>query len=228
MSKTQKLVPTLTVDNVIFGYAHGELFLLLVKHGIGKSKGSWGLPGDWLRSDESLEEAAARILYTRTSLDHIELQQMHTFSAVDRYPGKRIVTTAFYTLIKKDIQPISPSEDELEAAWFPIADVPKLIFDHTEIVNTGLAKLQNQARHEPIGLSLLPKKFTFLQLQELYEAVLQQRFDKPNFRRKMRSHKFLVDCNEQVKAGSHRSAALYRFDVRAYKALIKQGFSFTL
>lgn len=228
MTKQNRVMPALSVDNVILGYEEGELFVLLVKHGRGESRGRWGLPGDWLQADETLEQAASRILFNRTSIGGIELKQMHTFSAVDRYPSTRIVTTAFYTVIKKGLQEIKSSDDELDAAWFPVNERPELIFDHDDIVETGLDKLRAQVRHEPIGIDLLPKKFTFLQLQDLYEAVLDQRFDKPNFRRKMNSHKYLVDCNEQYQAAGHRFAALYRFDTKAYKKLIKQGFSFTL
>ncbi len=228
MSQAKKILPRLTIDNVIFAYADKQLSVLLIKHGEGRSKGQWGLPGDWLGINESLEERAAISLFDRTGLKNIKLQQLQTFSAVDRYPGKRIITTAFYTLIKQNVQKIKPSDDELAVNWIPVNKVPKLIFDHKVILKHALKHLRTQVRHVPIGLDLLPKKFTLLELQDLYEALLDRSFDKPNFRRKILKLHYLIDCKESIKAGKHRPAALYSFDRAAYKSLIKKGFSFSL
>ena len=228
MNNSIDVLPQFTVDNVIFGYDTNQLKILLVKHGKGASVGEWGLPGDWLQANETLEAAAERILFNRTSIKDIPLNQMHTFSEINRYPGKRIITTAYYTVINVNTQQIAASEDELDAAWFDLTNLPDLIFDHGEILQTGLERFRHQVRHQPIGMNLLPEKFTFFQLQQLYESILDQKFDKPNFRRKMLSQNYLINCEEQYKAGKHRTATLYRFDPEAYKALTTQGFSFNL
>lgn len=221
------VLSALSVDNVIFGYQAGQLSILLVKHGTGKSQGQWGLPGDWPTELESLEQCAARSLFDRTGISHVALEQFHTFSAVDRYPGERVITTAFFTMIKQQSQTIKPSADELEARWFSLGEVPELIFDHRLILETGIAHMRNLARHQPIGVTLLSKKFTFLELQNLYEAVFDKTFNKPNFRRKFVSFKYLVDCGESVKSGKHRSAGLFKFDKQKYVSLTRQGFSFS-
>lgn len=221
------VLSALTVDNVIFGYQAGQLSILLVKHGIGKSLGEWGLPGDWPTEFESLEQCAARSLFDRTGINNVSLEQFHTFSAVNRYPGERVITTAFYTIIRQQSQEITPSADELEARWFLLGQSPKLIFDHQLILETGISHMRNLARHQPIGLTLLPGKFTFLELQNLYEAVFDKQFNKPNFRRKFMGFKFLNHCGESVKSGKHRSASLFEFDRKVYASLEKQGFSFS-
>lgn len=221
------ILPALTVDNVIFGYHAGRLSILLVKHGTGKSLGKWGLPGDWPTELESLEQCASRSLFDRTGIRDVNLEQLHTFSAVDRYPGERVITTAFYTIIRLESQEITPSADELEASWFDLGKTPKLIFDHQLILETGISHMRNLARHRPIGIRLLSDKFTFLELQNLYEAVFDKQFNKPNFRRKFMSFKYLVHCGESVKSGKHRSASLFEFDREKYASLEKQGFSFS-
>jgi len=217
----------LTIDNVIFGYQPGLLSILLVKHGTGISTGQWGLPGDWPTDTESLESCATRSLFDRTGISNVKLEQLHTFSAIDRCPGERVITTAFYTVIKQQSQEIRPSADELQAEWFPLGETPELIFDHQLILETGIAHMQNLARHQPIGITLLANKFTFLELQNLYETVFDKPFNKPNFRRKFMGFNYLLDCGESVKSGKHRAAGLFRFDREKYASLVKQGFSFS-
>jgi 8-oxo-dGTP diphosphatase len=219
---------SLSVDNVIFGYAPGVLSVLAVRSGEGLAEGRWGLPGDWPRLDESLEDCAARVLRARTGLEGMDLRQLHTFSAVDRYPGHRVVTTAFWTLVREDRQVVTPGARELDARWFPVREVPALIFDHDEILATGLAALRDELRHRPVGLGLLDETFTFLHLQQLYEAILDTTFDKPNFRRKLLAFDYLEPVGETLREGKHRRAQLFRFEPEAYHALEERGFSFTL
>ena len=221
------VLSALSVDNVVFGYQKGVVSILLVRNDIGLSNGQWGLPGDWPNEDESLEQCAAHCLYERIGISNITLQQLHTFSAVDRYPGSRVVTTAFYTIIRQQSRKIRMGSNEIEVGWFPLADAPELIFDHQQILEAGVKRLRDQARHQPVGLGVLAKKFTFLELQELYEAVFNRKFDKPNFRRKFISFDYLINCNETIKSGKHRSASLFCFDRKKYASLTKQGFSFS-
>ncbi|RBP51674.1 NUDIX hydrolase [Arenicella xantha] len=217
-----------TVDNVIFGCEEDTLEVFLVQHGEGKSRGEWGLPGDWMREEESLEQAATRTLKERTGITDVYLEQLHTFSDVDRYPFERVLTTAFFALIRPDAVKTIVGETELDAAWFDINKLPPLIFDHKSIVEKGIEHLKHKVRHEPIGFNLLPKKFTLLQLQCLYEAVLGIKVDKPNFRRKMKKMQLLVSLGEKQTGVAHRAANLYRFDEQVYRKLKTKGFVFEL
>lgn len=215
-----------TVDNVIFGCVDNSLQVLLIQHGEGQVHGKWALPGDWMHAHESLEEAATRTLTERTGISNLYLEQLHTFSEVDRYPHQRILTTAFFTLIRpSDVRAIA-GETELDAAWFSIDRLPILIFDHQAIVDKGVARLKHRVRHEPIGFNLLPEKFTLLQLQHLYEAILGIELDKPNFRRKMKKMHLLVPLGEKQVGVAHRAASLYRFDEQVYHRLKTSGFVF--
>lgn len=217
-----------TVDNLIFGCEEDTLEIFLVKHGEGQSRGQWGLPGDWLLEGESLEEAAARTLKDRTGITDVYLEQLNTFSAVDRYPSERVITTAFFALIRPESYKTIVGATEMDVQWFPINKLPKLIFDHKEIVEKGVERLKHKVRHEPIGFSLLPKKFTLLQLQNLYEAILETRVDKPNFRRKMKKMQLLVPLEEKQIGVAHRAANLYRFDEKVYRQLKTKGLVFEL
>ena len=216
----------LTVDNVIFGFDDGELKVLIVKHGAGESRGRWGLPGDWLKADETLEQAASRVLQDRTGVKDIFLEQLHVFSALDRHPGDRIITVAFFALVRSDAHVLSVGKTEMDAQWVNVRDTPELIFDHQRILTTALLRLKHKVRHEPIGFNLLPEKFTLLELQRLYEAVLNITLDKPNFRRKMMKMNLLVNTDEKQSGVSYRAANLYRFDLKVYKELTEQGFVF--
>jgi hypothetical protein len=217
-----------SVDNLIFGCEDSTLEIFLVQHGEGESKGEWGLPGDWLEGLESLEHAAARTLRERTGISDIYLEQLHTFSAADRHPAGRIITTAFFGLIRPESYSTIIGESELDAKWFDVKRLPELIFDHQEIIEKGLSHLMHKVRHEPIGFNLLPEKFTLLQLQNLYETILGVKLDKPNFRRKMNKMQLLIPCGEKQTGVAHRAANLYRFDQKVYNKLLTNGFVFEL
>lgn len=216
----------LTVDNVIFGLDDGELKVLIVRYGEGKSSGRWALPGDWLHEGETLEQAANRVLLDRTGVKDIYLEQLHTFSELDRHPGERIITVAFYALVRSDAHGLSEGHDNMEARWVSVRETPELIYDHNRILDTALTRLKHKVRHEPIGFNLLPEKFTLLELQRLYEAILDIKLDKPNFRRKMMKMNLLVATDEKQSGVSYRAASLYRFDRKVYQALTEQGFVF--
>lgn len=216
----------LTVDNVIFGFDDGELKVLIVKHGGGESRGRWGLPGDWLAEGETLEQAASRVLMDRTGVRDIFLEQLQVFSELDRYPGQRVITVAFYALVRSDAHLPSAGAAEMDARWVSVRQTPTLIFDHQRILSLALERLKHRVRHEPIGFNLLPEKFTLLELQRLYETVLDTSLDKPNFRRKMMKMDLLINTHEKQSGVSYRAANLYRFDLKVYKALTEQGFVF--
>jgi hypothetical protein len=219
-------IEALTIDCLIFGFKKSELDILLVQHGEGISKGKWALPGGWIKYSEGMDEAAIRLLNDLTGVSNIYLEQLEAFGNVDRYPTKRVITIAYYALVKPEDYTLHAGFTAADAQWFKISDVPALPYDHTKILQQGLAYLKHKVQHEPIGFNLLPRKFTLLQLQELYEALLGKKLDKPNFRRKLMKMNLLVHCKEKQTDVSHRAASLYRFDKKNYDKLAENGFTF--
>jgi 8-oxo-dGTP diphosphatase len=217
------------VDSIIFGYDEGdrELKVLLLKRNFQPAKGEWSLMGGFLNSNESVDEAAQRILHQLTGLSQVYMEQLYTFGEIERDPGARIVSIAYFALVK-----INDSDLELVkshgATWVPISSMPPLIFDHLAMVNRALKKLQVRARTQPIGFELLPDKFTIPQLQGLYEAIYHKTFDKRNFRRKLLSMDLLVKLEEKEKESSRKGAWYYQFDPRKYEDLLNRGFNFEL
>ncbi len=222
------IIDTLSIDCLIFGFRHGELDVLLIKHGEGISKGRWALPGGWIRYNESIDDAASRLLTSLTGVSNIFLEQFRAFGDVERYPGKRVITIAYYALINADHYSLSAGFTASDAQWFKIHEVPRLPYDHARILRTGFQHLQHKVRHEPIGFNLLPKKFTLNDILKLYEAILETEMDKPNFRRKLLNMNLLVPCDEKQRDVSHRAASFYRFDKKIYRQLKESGFTFQL
>jgi hypothetical protein len=220
------IIDALSIDCVIFGFKNSQLYILLVKHGEGISIGQWALPGGWIKYDESVDDAANRILTAQTSVSNIYLEQLRTFGDIDRYPVKRVITVAYCALVNPEDFEIHPGTTVSDAQWFHIKEVPTMVYDHKKILDAGFKHLKQKVQHEPIGFNLLPKKFTLHQLQELYEAILEKKLDKPNFRRKLTKMNLLVPCNEKQKDVSHRAASLFRFDKKVYDKLIEGGFIF--
>ncbi|MBX2858672.1 MAG: NUDIX domain-containing protein [Cellvibrionaceae bacterium] len=224
----EKFIPSLSIDNLIFGLQHGELNILLIKHSEGIKSGSWALPGGWIRYDEAIRDAAIRLLKDLTGLNNLYLEQLKTFGKVDRVSACRIVTIAYYALVSADSYAVVAGKFAAEAGWFPVSKMPSLVYDHREIVDFGLERLRRKVRHEPVGFNLLPDKFTLLQLQELYEAILNIKLDKPNFRRKILKMNLLIPCDEKQRGVAHRAANLYRFYPETYKKLTEGGFAFEI
>lgn len=217
------------VDCIIFGYDEGgrELKVLLLKRNFQPAKGEWSLMGGFLNNDESVDESAKRILNLLTGLSGVYMEQLYTFGELGRDPGARIISVAYFALIK-----INASDLELVrnhgANWVPISSMPKLIFDHSAMIERALKKLQIRARTQPIGFELLPDKFTIPQLQGLYEAIYNKTIDKRNFRRKLLSMDLLEKLEEKEKESSRKGAWYYRFDPKKYEDLLKRGFNFEL
>lgn len=205
----------LAVDCIVFGFDGEFLKVLLIKRGFEPEMGKWSLVGGFLQTNEVLEDAATRILSQYTGLSDIYMEQVATFSKIDRDPEDRIVSTAYYALIDihKHSQKLSR---QFSAQWFNIEDFPPLIFDHGEMVAAALKRLRTKAQTEPVGFELLPKKFTMRQLQTLYEAIWNVTLDKRNFSSKIRSFNFLEKLNEKDKSTSRKGAFLFRFDAEEY------------
>ncbi|AWV97638.1 NUDIX hydrolase [Arcticibacterium luteifluviistationis] len=228
MKLSNEIIDALSIDCVIFGFKNAELYALIVKHGEGLAKGQWSLPGSWIKYNESLDEAASRILSSQTALDNVFLEQFKTFGDLDRFPDKRVITITYYALVNIDRFELEAGPAVTEVRWFNVREVPSMSFDHGHILDSCFAHLQHKIQHEPLGFNLLPEKFTLLQLQELYEAILGQKLDKSNFRRKFSKMNLLVSCNEREQDVSHRAAMLYRFDEAMYNKLIEKGFTFEI
>jgi 8-oxo-dGTP diphosphatase len=218
----------LTVDCVVFGVDEEELEVMLIQRGQPPFEGKWALPGGFVRVDETLEEAARRELEEETGLRRVFLEQLKTFGAVDRDPRERVVSVAYYALVKLSDHKVKAATDARDAAWFGVHDVPSLAFDHTDILRLALERLRQRLRSQPLGFELLPKRFTLSQLQRLYELVLERKLDKRNFRKRVLAMDLLIETDEVQQDVAHRAARLYCFDERKYRRLAKAGFNFEL
>jgi len=218
----------LTVDCVVFGLDEQELKVMLIQRGLPPFEGKWALPGGFVRLDETLDEAARRELQEETGLSKIFLEQLYTFSEVDRDPRERVVSVAYYALVNLRDHQVHAATDARDAGWFGVHDVPTLAFDHAEILRLALERLRGKLRYQPVGFELLPKKFTLSELQHLYELVLERTLDKRNFRKRVLAMDLLEETDEVQQDVAHRAARLYRFDERKYRRLAKTGFLFEL
>ncbi len=217
-----------SVDCVIFGFEEGVLKVLLIERNEPPFKDWWALPGYLVEPNEGIDEAAQRILFKFTGLKDIFLEQLYTFGDVDRHPQGRLITIAYYAMMrlngKKDLKPSSAFVKK--AFWCPVSDVPQLAFDHTLIFEKSLQKIRRKISYSPIAFELLPEKFTLTQLQNLYEAILNKKLDKRNFRKKMLNYGILKELNEKQQGVSYRAAAYYKFDRRKYNKLFQKELSF--
>ena len=196
----------LTVDCVVFGFDEGELKVLLIQRNLAPYAGKWALPGGFVRIDETLEEAALRELQEETGITRVYLEQLYSFGQLDRDPRERVVSIAYYALVSLGGHHIKAATDARQAAWFGMSDMPSLAFDHEHIFGVALQRLKGKVRYEPVGFELLPPKFTLSQIHHLYEAVLEQEFDKRNFRKRILSMGLLVELDEIEQDVSHRAA----------------------
>jgi 8-oxo-dGTP diphosphatase len=215
------------VDCIIFGFDNKQLKLLLIKRNFLPQKGKWSLVGGFLEAEESLDQAALRILFKLSGLNDIYLEQLYTYGETDRDPGERVLSTAYYALIKAEDYHL-PINRESTAKWFPIEKIPNLIFDHNIMVDKAMRRLRRKSLSQPIGFELLPEKFTIPQLQKLYEAIHQRELDKRNFRKKILSMGLLKKLDEKQKSGSRKGAFYYRFDKEKYDDLVSTGFHFEI
>jgi len=217
-----------TVDGVVFGLDENDLKVLLIQRDLEPFAGRWALPGGFLRLDETPEQAALRELQEETGLTKVYLEQLYTFGEVDRDPRERIITIAYYALVRLSDHQVQAATDARNAAWFAVDDIPKLAFDHDAIVATALARLQGKVRYQPIGFELLPPKFSLTRLQRMYEIILERPLDKRNFRKKVVSLDILEELDEVEQDVAHRAAKLFRFDERKYRQKLKDGFNFEI
>ena len=219
----------IAVDCIIFGYdiLEKEIKLLLFKRIVEPAKGRWSLAGGFVNADESLDNAASRILRKLTGLDSVYMKQSYAYGETDRDPGDRVISVAYFALIAiRDID--KELAEQNGVSWRSLSRLPDLIFDHPLMVKRALADLQNQVKIRPVGFELLPEKFTLVQLQDLYEAIYQRKVDKRNFRKKILSMGILEKLDEKERETSKKGAFYYKFNESTYKRLKQNGFYFNL
>jgi 8-oxo-dGTP diphosphatase len=220
--------PALAVDCVVFGLDENDLKVLLIQRSLAPFQHTWALPGGFVHIDETLDAAARRELEEEAGVTDVFLEQLYTFGALDRDPRERVVSVAYYALAKLSDHRIRAATDAMGVGWFSLDDLPKLAFDHGEIVARAHERLRGKVRYAPIGFELLPPRFSLTQLQRLYEIVLGTELDKRNFRKKILAMELLVETDEFEQGVRHRAARLYRFDRRKYERLARQGFEFAM
>ncbi|MGN6603717.1 MAG: NUDIX hydrolase [Ginsengibacter sp.] len=205
----------LSVDCVIFGFDENKLKVLLIRSDLKKYQNKFSLLGDLVKPDEDLEESAYRILKQRTGMNDLYLEQVHTFGEVGRHPAGRVVSVAYCSLINVQHHKLKNLANDLH--WHDVDSVKELLFDHKKILDACYKWLQKRVQEHPLGFSLLPSKFSLRELQNLYEAILNKKLDRRNFRKKFFSMDFLVDMGEEEKNVPHRPGRLYKFDYEKYE-----------
>lgn len=208
------------LDSVIFGFDNESLNVLLVKRGVEPDNQTWSLMGGWLKTDESLDEAANRILKELTGINNVYLEQVGAYGNPHRDPVERTVSVTYVALINVSDYDLSISDD-YHAKWFGLDELPRLLFDHQDMVFDALRHLRYKAAQYLVGLELLPPRFTLPQLQKLYEAIYGIGFDKRNFSRKILATNFLVKTEEKQRGYSKKGAYYYSVNKELY-TLAKQ------
>jgi len=208
--------PSVAVDIITFSIKDNSLKVLLIKRGIEPFKSKWAIPGGFVRIEENLEEAAKRELEEETGVKEVYLEQLYTFGDVHRDPRGRVITVSYFALInaEKPEQELKATTDASEAKWFSVKELPELAFDHDKILKYAMKRLRWKFEYTTLAFSLLPKKFTLTQLQKLYEIVFDKKFDKRNFRKKIRSLDLITPTKEIQKDVSNRPPKLYSFKKR--------------
>jgi 8-oxo-dGTP diphosphatase len=224
-STTDKVL--LAVDSIIFGFDNDDLKILLIKRDFEPEKGKWSLIGGFLKKEEVLNDAAIRILNKYTGLQDIYMEQLYTFSEIDRDPVERTISVAYYALIN-----VENHNQELiqnyNAEWFSVNDAPQLIFDHDKMLRHAITRLRYRTTTKPIGFELLPEKFTMRQLQKLYEAILSKELDKRNFISRINSLDILIKLEEKDMHSSRKGSYLYTFDKEKYEEKLLNDFLLNL
>jgi 8-oxo-dGTP diphosphatase len=219
------------VDAIVFGYSKNDgVSVLLIKRKYAPYKDSWAIPGGFVLENESLEEAVKRELLEETGIKVSYLEQLYTFGDPKRDPRQRIVSIAYFALVKSSqFQQLKASTDAEEAQWFSIGKLPQLAFDHKKILQTAIERVRAKIRYQPIGFELLDKKFPFADLEKLYAALLDRSIDRRNFTKKILSLDLLEDTGELAAlSGAGRPSKIYQFNKKRYQQLLKDGMHFEI
>lgn len=214
--------PAVTADCVIFGFDGVSVKVLLIQRGIEPFKGKWAFPGGFMNIDETATECARRELEEETGLKNQSVEQFYTFSDVNRDPRERVITIAHYALVR--LTEVKGGDDAASARWFSMDEVPSLAFDHDRILRMAVNRLKERICFEPIGFELLPEVFTMSELQNLYEAILEVKFDRRNFYNKMLKLGILAEAEPRPANTPSRVPVKYRFNADKYAELKQKGF----
>lgn len=220
--------PAVTVDCIIFALHENDLKVLLIQRGADPYKNFWALPGGFVEIDESVDTAAERELAEETGMEKIFLEQLYTFGEPKRDPRERVISVAYYSLVRlKEHRPVAGS-DALNTCWFPIRQLPALAFDHNKVMDMAIQRLQGKVIYAPVIFDLLPGKFRLNQLRKVYEIILERPIAADSFRKKILGTGLLTPLNEFDKSESGPPSRLYRFDKKRYKKMLDDGFTFEL
>ncbi len=219
----------IAVDSVVFGYKDSTLQVLLIEQKFGSQNSYWALPGGLVRNDESLLQAVKRELKEETNVEIDYLEQLYTFGDdITRDPRNRVVSVAYFAIVNPDKFNLIADSDVDNVSWFEVAKIPNLAFDHKEIIHKAIDRLKTKLVYQPIGFDLLPKKFLFSDLENLYSTILNKKIDRRNFRKKLLSFNVLEETNEFNSPKSGRPGKFFKFKKEEYKALEKNGFHFEI
>ncbi|MGB0870546.1 MAG: NUDIX hydrolase [Flavobacteriales bacterium] len=218
----------MAVDAVVFGYHDKKLHLLLIQSAFGTKHDQWALPGGFVKDTETLDQAVKRELVEETGVNANYLEQLYTFSDVDRDPRQRVVSVAYLGLINPKNYLLKADTDVKDTRWFPIDEIPKLAFDHQNILKKGKERLISKINYQPIGFELLKKEFPFSDLENLYQTILDKKIDRRNFRKKILSFGILEETDKIFQGKGGRPAKLFRFNEKKYQELEKKGFHFEI
>lgn len=209
--------PAVTVDCIVFGYRAGSLQVLLIKRGLAPFKGKWALPGGFVRIKETIDEAARRELEEETGLRGVYMEQLYTFGEVNRDPRQRVISVAYFALINlSNNTNVKGGTDADEAQWFNVNEMPQLAFDHSHIVTMAVNRLRAKITYQPIVFELLPEKFIFSELENIYETILNTKLNRRNFRTKMMATGLIKELNEYRTDVSFRPPKLFKFNKARY------------
>lgn len=217
------------VDAVVFGFKNNQIFLLLVQSKFGTDRLQWALPGGLVQNEESLKDAVLRELAEETNVNINYLEQLYTFGDnIHRDHRNRVISIAYFGAVDATKIDVIADTDAIHAEWVALDKLPKLAFDHKEIVNTAYKRLQDKLSYQPLGFDLLPKEFLFSDLENLYSLILNKEIDRRNFRKKIMSFGFIDETTKTLQQNQGRPARLFRFNKKKYDDFVKNGFIFEL
>jgi ADP-ribose pyrophosphatase YjhB (NUDIX family) len=215
------------VDCIIMGFKDNDIHILIAKRPFDPLRSNWSLMGGFVKGNEGLSGAVQRVLYEYTGLTGIYMEQVGVYGEMDRDLGERVISIAHYALVDMDKTDISNAE-KFGAKWVSLQQMPKLVFDHNQMVSDTMKRLQQRAAVKPIGFNLLCEHFTLPTLQSLYEAIYQESIDKRNFRKKILAMDILEKLDTKDKNSSKKGAFYYQFNKEKYQKLIESGLHFSL
>ncbi|ABG59677.1 NUDIX hydrolase [Cytophaga hutchinsonii] len=217
------------VDAIVFGYSNNALHVLLVKQKFGALKNNWVLAGGFVKDGETLYEAINRELREEAGIQVTYLEQLYTFGDdIHRDPRGRVISVAYFALLNSTELKLSADTDAKDAKWVPLDKIPKLGFDHNQIIQVAYERLKSKLTYQPIGFDLLPKEFLFSDLENLYCNILQKQIDRRNFRKKILSFGLLEETEKFSSEKTGRPAKLFKFNKKKYNKLHKEGFNFEI